>query len=177
LLQAQEASLPPEPARLGAGDFPTTIDHITIRLSARWQDPRKDQLEGQLGFRYDATQDSAPVEEASVLLKALLPAPLLPWYVQSEVRADSTGSEAAAVSLGASFATPSDSRVATTVGLTTRDFRKHPRQRLRSWVVNWGVQWNYQEWLGVGWTVKYYVDVQDFEALLYLQLKPAVRAR
>ena len=107
-------------------------------------------------------------------LKAMLPEPFEPWYVQGEASADSQQAEEAALSLGASRHLSNGSQLTTSIGVTHRDYRTRARQKIGSDVLNVNVQWKLSERLGIGMTLRYYLDAGDVDALLSLEIKSLV---
>jgi hypothetical protein len=154
----------------------TAIDQNSARVAGKWEDRNKDEIEASVTWRFEAPYSAQPVEGVALSLKSMLPPVWLPWYLQGEVRADSTRADQEAVSLTADYHAADVSHILASLGVTRRDYSKGPRERQGSYIVNTGCQWRQDDHLGLGISVKYYVDEHSVESILYLQLGQPVRA-
>ena len=125
---------------------------------------------------YDFSHGGQPVESVAILVKSSLPDVWWPWYVQGEVRADSTLANHEAVSFTAAYYDGIGPQIHTSLGVTRRDYKKGARLRRERYIVNADCQWRLDDRLAVGITVKYYFDTHSADMLLYLQLGSSTRA-
>ena len=146
-----------------------------MTIAARWEDREQDAIEPSVSWWYDFSQGGQPVESVAILMKSTLPDVWLPWYVQGELRADSTQANQEAVSITAAYYDGVGPQIRTSLGVTRRDYKKGARLRRGSYIVNADCQWRLDDRLAVGITVKYYFDTHSAEATAYLQLGSSLR--
>ena len=175
-LNVEERTISPEIWTPVAASSLTTIDQGSVRIAAHWEDRNQDEIEPSVGWWYDFTNGGQPVACVAISLKSTLPEVWLPWYVQGEIRADSTQANQEAVSITAAYYDGVGAPLHTSLGVTRRDFKKGARQRRGSFILNADCQWRLDDRLAVGITFKYYLDAHNVETLLYLQLGSSVRA-
>lgn len=159
-----------------ADDRLTSIDRVSLRLAAKWEDCGKAEIEGSVSWRYDFTHGGQSVESVALSLKSMLPEVWLPWYLQGELCADSTRADQEALSLTAAYHDGDVARILTSLGVTRRDYSKGARQRQGSFILNTDCQWRYDYHLSVGIIFRYYLDEHSVESILYFQLGPSMRA-
>jgi hypothetical protein len=154
----------------------TPIDQTTVSVTAKWEDRNQNTIEPSVGWRYDFSNGGQPVECVAISMKSMLPKVWLPWYVQSEMRADSTQANQEAVSITAAYYDGIGAQIHTSLGFTRRDYSKGALQRQGSFILNADCQWRLDDRLAAGITFKYYFDAHYSETLFYLQLGPSLRA-
>jgi hypothetical protein len=136
-----------------------------------WRDPGAHQFSTSVGSRWDVVHATQALEEVNVAARTPLPEPFREWYLKSETRADFTGCGQTALSLGTPHNADNGSRFTWSIGVTQREVRKRSRQLIGSTVLNWAGQWQWNERLGIGVRVNYYLDVHHIDALLSLEAK------
>lgn len=175
-LEGQGRVDPPDPWLFLTNAQFAAIDQGLVHFQVQWQDGRRDEFTTTLGSQYDFLRANHFRGDLAFCLKAMLPEPFHPWYLQSEFRADSARSEQAALSLGASWHRSNGSQVTSRFGLSNRESRTRSRHKRTSDTLNWATQWKLHQRLGVAITLTYSLDVHDVEAMMSLELKsPGLR--
>jgi hypothetical protein len=146
----------------------------SARVGIRWQDRRRDELEASIGSRYNVAAAREGPDDVAVSIKAMLPGPLKSWYVQGKASADSEHAQQAGLFLGMAQAVGSGSRLTSSIGLTRREYRTRLEQYHTSTIMNWTIQWSWNDRLSFGTTVSYYPDLREMESLMSLELKSRV---